>query len=639
MKRNARPLVGLVAGLAFVLAITAVAAGSGSSNRSSNVSIPAFSTADLSKLPGNDWFSSSGNLWGTRHSSLTIITPANVGKLKLAWHVKLKEPVPKGEDPSGLFPSEAGQVEYGGNLYAEDTHGRVYALNATTGKQLWYWEPHSPKTPTPPAAKIPNPFGINLAGASLGVPRGVTLNDGTVYVFRESGSAVALDANTGKLKWSTQVAPLIEGPGLSMAPLYYNGTILGATAAGDQAEFPCFAFALDAKTGKMLWKFNVIPTKPSDPGYSTWAHPLPANGGGAMWATPVVDPATNLVYFGTGNPIPYMGLLRGPGKEYFTDGVLALHADTGKLAWFYQEVHHDLWDADQSQAPMLFDMNYNGTMRHALEIANKDGLWYVLDRATGQPIIPVTEMKVQQSKQSHSWATQPIPSTTPLVPQTVPDPKAWKNLKAPDGKPFNIGPGGPAGSFTAADATHYSVTAAFGQGASGNKPASLDQSAGLLFELTTPGFLADEAIPSSEVSKLTAFNFAAVADMKIAPLTTTPAGPVSGTRLEAMNLQTGKMVWKVDHLASQNKKTKAPKGGAAAPPNNFGGGIISTPGIVWTTSTNSLQAYDEKTGALLWSSPTLKSTSFSPPTTYSVGGKQYVTLLCGGSGDLYAFTV
>jgi glucose dehydrogenase len=348
-----------------------------------------------------------------------------------------------------------------------------------------------------------------------------------------------------------------------------------------------------------------------------------------MWNTATVDPKNGLVYIGVGNPIPYSGLLRGPGKEYYTDGVLALHVDNGKLAWFFQEVHHDIWDADQSQQPMLTTVHYGGKTQDAIVSANKDGLWYVLNADNGKPIIPVTEMKVQQSAEAHTYATQPIPATEPLVPQNVPDRGKWAKLTAPDGKPYNIGPGGPAGSFVAMDSKNYSVTAAFGQGASGNKPASYDPSTGLMIEETTPGFSTFEAIPSSEVSKLNFWNFGAVMDYKIGSLKGTPAAG-AGTRLEAINPSTGKIVWTVDR--------PTPTAAAAlAKATPFVGGVLVSNGIIWLNGGTHLQAFDEKTGKLLWSSPKLAGSSDSPPTTYAVDGKQYVTTLIGGTGDLYAF--
>jgi quinohemoprotein ethanol dehydrogenase len=640
MRRTTRSGVALA--IAAVLVLTLAGAGMArvSANHRAKIHIPAFSTDELDALPADDWVSPAGNLSGQRHSSLTRVTTANVSGLKPAWHVTLNAPRPKNQDPLLTISGEAAQLEYQGTVFGEDKYGRVYALDAKTGKRLWYFEPHSPMPSIPVAAKEANKavqkaLGIPIVGPWAGT-RGLALNDGMVFAEEQQGNVVALDANTGKLIWSHQIAPRSQAVGLSQAPLYYDGTILGATSSGDTG-FPCFAFALDAKTGKLLWKFNVIPQKPGDLGWETWAHPLAFNGGGAMWATPSVDSENGLMYVSVGNPIPYMGLLRGPGQEYFTDGELALDAKTGHMKWFFQNVHHDIWDADQSQQGILYDLQYGGRTRHAIVFANKDGLWYVLDRVTGEPIIPVKEMPVQQSKQSHTWPTQPIPATDPLVPQTVPNRKAWMGLKAPDGKPYNLGPGGPAGSFTAIDATRYSVTAAFGMGASSNKPAAVDPTTGYLIEETTPGFSTVKALPISEHSKMGFFNFAAILDMKLGPPTGLPTSAIAGTRLEAMDLRTGKMVWKVDHLTSANKKSGTP--GAKTPPNNFTGGVITTPGIVWASSHNKLQAFDESNGKLLWSSPTLKSSPWSVPTTFLVDGKQYVTIFCSGTGDLYAFSL
>jgi quinohemoprotein ethanol dehydrogenase len=624
MKRSVRSLVGVAVVAAAVLGVTTAAVAHVSASGHAAVSIPAFQTSDLTAVPTDDWITQQGDLAGNRFSGLTDITTSNVAGMKQAWHVKLKTGV---AEPAALLGAEAPQLEYKGTVFAEDLYGRVYARDATTGAPVWVFEPHNAKVNVPKEYR--NNSILKVTGPAAAT-RGLAMNNGLIYAEEPAGRMVAIDAATGKVKWQTQVAPVEQAPGLSAAPVYYNGMILAATSSGDFG-FPCFVFALNATTGKVLWKFNVIPNKPGDPGYGTWTHPLPFDGGGAIWNTATVDPKNGLLYLGVGNPIPYSGLPRGPGKEYFVDGTLALHANTGKLAWYFQEVHHDLWDADQSQQPMLTTVNYGGKKQDAIVSANKDGLWYVLNADNGKPIIPVTEMKVQQSKEAHTYPTQPIPATEPLVPQNVPDRSKWSKLVAPDGKPYNIGIGGPAGSFVAMDSTRYSVTAAFGQGASGNKPASYDPTTGLMIEETTPGFSSFEALPASELTTMNYFNFAYVFNYKTGSLKSTPAG-TSGTRLEAINPSTGKLVWTVD-------RTTPTAAAALATATPFIGGLLVSNGIIWANGGAHLQAFDEKNGKLLWTSPKLKGTSDSPPTTYAVNGKQYVTTIIGVTGDLYAFAL
>jgi len=626
MRRIVRPAVISAVVGAAALAVAAVAVARVSTTHTAKIDVPSFSADQLSSAAGDDWIVAAGNIWGQRHSTLTDITTSNVTNLKQAFHVTLN--TKRASDVILQLPGEANPLEYKGTVFQIDNVGHVYAIDATTGKKIWTYLPAAPSLKLPGYTKKAT-FPIAGPWAST---RGVAINDGMVYAEELYGNVVALDAKTGKLVWNHQVAPATQGIGLSQPPIVVDGVLYGATSGGDTG-FSCVVFALDAKTGKLLWKFNVIPQDKSDPAYATWAHPLAFNGGGAMWAQLSYDKDLGTVYASVGNPIPYSGLLRGPGKEYYTCGQLALDAKTGKVKWFFQEVHHDIWDADQSQQGMLFDFKYNGTLRHGIVSANKDGLWYVLDRTNGQPIIPVDEVKTQQSKAAHTWPTQPIPRTDPLIPQSVPNRAKWKGLTAPDGKPYNIGPGGPAGTFAAIDTSHYTPTTGLGNGASGNKPASIDQDKGLLFEMTTPGFSALKNIPTSEVSKLNYFNFDAVLSNKIDSLANTPAAAIAGSRIEAMNLATGKMVWKVDHLNSANKK------GSKAPQNTFTGGIATSPGIVWTFSHQSLQAYDETNGKLLWSSPTLKSTVLSPPTVYKAGGKEYVAVFCSGTGDFYAFSL
>jgi PQQ-dependent dehydrogenase (methanol/ethanol family) len=627
MKHSLRSLVGACVVVA-VLSVASVAVAHVAASGHSSVSIPAFATSDLTTPPTDNWITEEGTLAGNRYSALTAISASNVAGLKQAWHVKLTSSTP--EPPSGLG-GEAPQVEYNGTLFAEDAAGRVFARDATTGAAVWLYEPHNATAPIPAADKAgDNALHFKVLGPTAAT-RGLALNNGMVYAEEPAGKMVALDASTGKVDWATQVADTAHGLSLSAAPVYYDGMILGGTSGGDSGG-PCFVFALNASTGKTLWKFGVIPGTTGDPGYSTWTHPLPFDGGGAVWNTATVDPTNGLVYWGIGNPIPYGGNTRGPGQEHFTDGTLALHVATGKFAWFFQEVHHDLWDADQSQQPMLTTVDYKGQKQAAIVSADKDGLWYVLNADTGKPIIPVTEMKVQQSTEVHTYPTQPIPATESLIPEDVPDRAAWSKLTAADGKPYNIGPGGPAGEFVAIDSSNYSVTAAGpGQGASGNKPAAYDPTTGLEIEETTPGFTALEGLPLSEVPKINFFDVGAVIDLKFGSLKGTPAAS-TGTRMEAIDPSTGKIVWKDDRVTPSN-----PAALAKATP--FLGGVLISNGIVWANGGAHLQAFSEKTGKLLWSSPALVGASDSPPTTYSVNGTQYVTTLVGGTGDLYAFAL
>lgn len=636
MKRGAsvNRSIGLLGGVAAVvvaLGVTAAAvAHVGTSGRAA-ASIPAFQTSDLTATPTDNWITQEGNLAGNRYSGLTDISASNVTGLKLAWHVKLTSSVL--EPPIG--GAEAPQLEYNGTIFVEDQTGRVYARNATTGAPIWLYEPHNGALDIPAVAKTgkDNPLDVKIVGPCC-AERGLALNNGMVYAEEAYGKMVALNAATGNLVWATEIGDPEQGTSLSAAPVYYDGMILGGTSGGDTGG-NCVAFALDATTGRVLWTFNVIPQNASDPGYNTWAHPLAYAGGGAIWASATVDPNNGLVYFGTGNPIPFIGPLRGPGANDYTAGVLALHVSTGKLAWFYQEVHHDLWDADQSQQSMLTTVDYQGKKQDAIVSADKDGLWYVLNADTGKPIIPVKEVAVQQSTYSHTYATQPIPATQPLIPEAVPDRAAWKGLTGADGKPYNIGPGGPADEFVAVTASQYSVTAAGpGQGASSNKPAALDPTTGLMIEETTPGFATFKEPPPSEVPHLSYFNFGAAIDYDYGTLTATPAASVSGTELEAINPSTGKIVWK-DYRGTAT-------GAAAAKSTPFVGGVLISNGIIWTPAGPHLEALSEKTGKLLWISPPLTSVPDEAPTTYAVNGTQYVTILVGGTGaisDLYAFSL
>jgi glucose dehydrogenase len=193
------------------------------------------------------------------------------------------------------------------------------------------------------------------------------------------------------------------------APLYYDGMILTGTSGGDTGGRSVF-FALDARTGKVLWRWNAIPEAKRDLGFDTWAPPNQRAwlGGGSLWSTPVVDPKLGFVYVSVGNPIPYV-LGRPAGAEVPTNSIVALRIKTGEPAWQYQTIHHDIWDWDMSNSAMLMDFEYQGRLRTALVAVNKNGYAYVLDRSTGQPVLPIPEVRQPQSTGANTWPTQPIP--------------------------------------------------------------------------------------------------------------------------------------------------------------------------------------------------------------------------------------
>jgi quinoprotein glucose dehydrogenase len=464
-----------------------------------------------------------------------------------------------------------------------------------------------------------------------------------VFAPEPQGVVIALDAKTGHQIWAHTVVPPGTGS-LAEPPIYYNGKILMATSGGD-GGFSCIVFALDAKTGKPLWHFNIIPQK-GQPGYETWTNPdgTPGqfwNGGGASWTALAVDPVLNDVYISTGNTIPYTGYQRGPGKEYYTAGTLALHIDTGKEAWFFQDVHHDNWDADTTLGPILFDAVINGKLRHAITSVNRTGLLFVLDRATGQPILPVTETPVPTYGPVHSYPTQPIPNgilngtADPIFPKTLDDPNwtAFNGLQGPDGLGFLYHNNVQSMAFAQANPTGWTVVVA--SNISGQMPSSYDPNTGLQYVEGTDTVSATEELPPSEIQPTQALYGGPVSGgihNKSTDISKIPqVAALNGGYLVAMDVKTGKRVWMDKHLAAD-----VPTGGTIA---DFQGGIMTTDsGLLFTgtggglvdTGPGTLAAFDDKTGAQLWSTPTLASPW--QPITYSVNGKQYVATEAGAGG-------
>jgi PQQ-dependent dehydrogenase (methanol/ethanol family) len=573
--------------------------------------IPAFSAAELTAQPADDWLTSRGDIFNQQFSSLRQINKGNVKGLKVAWHTHVAVPT-KGKPNFTGVSAEAEPVVYQGTMYMPDMKGNVYAFDAVTGERLWYYKPKYPK------------------GFAAGLPtsRGVVIGDGNVYMAQTDAAIVALDQATGRVKWKNTVANYKEGYFFTSPPTYINGRLIIGTSGGDFGA-RAKVLSLNAKTGKLQWSFEVIPTG-NQLGANTWPEKRAYTGGGAVWAPLAVDPALGLVYVGVGNPVPYNGNVRGPGQELFTEAVVALHMNTGKYAWHYQTVHHDIWDYDTAANPLvLFDLRIKGRMRHALASVGKTGWVYILDRRTGKPVLPIPERKVPQDATQNTYPTQPIPSGQPFAAQ-CPDRAAWAKWKPPDGKPLKIGC-----IFTPYNDRQYTVFAPTPLGGADWPPSSFSPRTGYLYICSKDSSGAWKALPESEAGKLKPLgNFFQIEGLFAQP--NSPAKKPTG-KVVAMNMRSNRRSWTAEFAAGDMCYS----------------GILSTQGGLVFVGRNDgrFQAYDDLSGKLLWTSPKLIASIAAPPMTYTVDGKQYVAVYAGGNGiaagsgtvkvkygsDLYAF--
>jgi alcohol dehydrogenase (cytochrome c) len=317
-----------------------------------------------------NWLTYSGTYLGQRYSQLTQITPDNVKTLELQWVFQAKS----------IEKFEATALVVDGIMYTVQPPNDIVALDAATGRTFWQY------------SYRPSPASRPCCGR---VNRGLAILGETLFMGTIDGHLVAVDAKTGSLIWDTAVARPEAGYSLTHAPLVVKDKVIVGTAGGEYG-IRGFLAAYDARTGKEAWRFYTIPG-PGEPGHDTWAGDSWKRGGGPIWVTGSYDRDLNLTYWGVGNPGPdFNGDVR-MGDNLYTDSVIALDADTGQLKWHYQFSPHDEFDYDATQVPVLTDLAWNGRPRKVLMFGNRNGIFYVLDRATGEfllgkPFVKVTWM-------------------------------------------------------------------------------------------------------------------------------------------------------------------------------------------------------------------------------------------------------
>jgi alcohol dehydrogenase (cytochrome c) len=303
-----------------------------------------------------------GTQFAWRYSALDQINAGNVKKLAPAWAFQT------GDYDQGL---QATPIVIDGVLYLSTTHSQVFALDAATGKLIWQY-------------KYPMPRG---AGGNI-QNRGVAVGGGRVFVGTYDDYVVAIDQKTGNEVWKVAMNDARQcGCSITAAPLFVKDKVIVGTAGGDGA-FRGYLTALDAKTGRLAWRFYTIPGA-GEKGNDTWKGDSWKYGGGATWMTGSFDPGLNLVYWGVGNAASDMYSAnrfsgQGEGVNLYTSSVIALDADTGKLQWYYQEIPKDVWDYDSAYECLLIDREVRGVMRKLLVHINKSGYTWVLDRTNGK---------------------------------------------------------------------------------------------------------------------------------------------------------------------------------------------------------------------------------------------------------------
>jgi quinohemoprotein ethanol dehydrogenase len=580
--------------LAIIVGVNAavVLAASASKEAAAPVPAPPFTPQDTIAFPGDNWIGYNGHGYNTRHSALNQINTSNVRSLRVAWRKTLKIPGLKYKPGAfGTF-AEATPVIYGGVMYIPDQENHVWAIDAATGERIWT---HRTKTK-------------KLMGLGAGIPtRGVTVGDGKVYLAAPDASIQALNQSTGRLVWRKTLASHLAGHSFTNAPLYVDGKIITGSTGGDSGA-PGFVVALNATNGRELWRFQVIPQKRSDPGWSSWPRKRAYNGGGAMWNVPSVDPQLNMIYLVVGNPIPYSGVKRGRGKELFTDAIIALDLRTGKLRWHFQTVHHDIWDYDATNATILFDYPIAGQVRKAIAHAGKTGFVYLLDRVTGKPILGIKEKKVDQSARSNTYPTQPIPVGQPFS-KVCPDFKYWKGRRGPDGRRVRIGC-----LYEPYDDRRFTVTAPNPLGGANWPPSAFSPATGYMYICSKDGEFFVKSVEAKKQRLRALGDFQQIEGLT--PGEGIPQRPYDG-RLVAMNMRSNRIAWQVKW-----------------PRDMCYSGVLSTSGDLVFVGRNKgyLEAYDARNGRQVWRSPKLRAGVNAAAATYTANGKQYVTVFAGGNG-------
>jgi quinoprotein glucose dehydrogenase len=652
--------------------------------------IPRAAAAQLAATPSarDDWAHYGRDAGGARFSPLAQVTRENVGRLTVAWRFHTGEAGP--DFATGRRVSfEATPLVIDGTMYVSTALGRVFALDATTGRERWRFNPGVPR-----AAKFGDfanrglTYWVDSAAARSARCRA------RIFVPVIDARVVALDAHDGAtcpgfgdggmidLRRGLRIAPTeFEDYELTSPPPVVAGVLVVGSAIADngRTDMPSGEVrGFDARTGALRWTFHPVPTDSAEAARSGWRRPAGAGdarrtGGANAWSVIAADPARGLVFVPTSSPSPdYYGGAR-LGENRHANAVVALRATTGEVAWSYQTVHHDLWDYDNASPPALVTVRRDGREIPAVLQATKTGMLFVLHRETGVPIVPVEERAVPLSDVPGEEAspTQPFSTLPALSPHAFSPDEAFgadsadrAACRATLASLRNEGVFTPP-SVRGTLAVPSNIGGAHWGGVAFDPARQLAivpvNAIGAVIQLIPRERMSEPREAGWEYARMSGTPYGMRRRLLLSPAGV-PCTPPPFGALVAVDVARGTIAWRVPlgtpgplmpargearaTVVSANPSTHAQAFAARGSADtaalrtlgspNLGGPIVTAGGLVFVGATldRQLRAFDVETGRELWHA-VLPAGAKATPMTYGVRGRQYVAVAAGGDGEAF----